>query len=203
MAGEEPTVSYVMPASAHGHAAAAGASPRVQLPLAHKPEVLAPVGGWPQLRAAVENGADAVYFGCEDFNARARWVGGWLLTVGGLQIVTRKPMRAARRLHWVREGVGVAELQAWLGSSWLVGGSATACSWCSQVLALVWVERISGHCALSGPEEDSCTCGGGGSSLYSLICVRTPVWENWGIRCVHLFFLAPHADTLAVPTCTS
>lgn len=37
-----------------------------------KPEVLAPAGGWPQLRAAVENGADAVYFGLSDFNARAR-----------------------------------------------------------------------------------------------------------------------------------
>ncbi|KAL4419681.1 hypothetical protein ABPG75_006779 [Micractinium tetrahymenae] len=38
----------------------------------HKPEVLAPAGGWPQLKAAVENGADAVYFGLSDFNARAR-----------------------------------------------------------------------------------------------------------------------------------
>lgn len=28
-----------------------------------KPEVLAPAGGWTQLKAAVENGADAVYFG--------------------------------------------------------------------------------------------------------------------------------------------
>ena len=37
-----------------------------------KPEVLAPAGGWPQLRAAVENGADAVYFGLHEFNARAR-----------------------------------------------------------------------------------------------------------------------------------
>lgn len=42
-------------------------------PLKAKPEVLAPAGGWPQLRAAVENGADAVYFGVADgFNARAR-----------------------------------------------------------------------------------------------------------------------------------
>jgi hypothetical protein len=40
--------------------------------LHHRPEVLAPVGGWPQLHAAVENGADAVYFGLSDFNARAR-----------------------------------------------------------------------------------------------------------------------------------
>jgi hypothetical protein len=45
------------------------AAPTKQL---HKPEVLAPAGGWPQLKAAVENGADAVYFGLSDFNARAR-----------------------------------------------------------------------------------------------------------------------------------
>jgi len=38
-----------------------------------KPEVLAPAGGWPQLRAAVNSGADACYFGLEEgFNARAR-----------------------------------------------------------------------------------------------------------------------------------
>ena len=37
-----------------------------------KPQVLAPAGGWPQLKAAVENGADAVYLGLSVFNARAR-----------------------------------------------------------------------------------------------------------------------------------
>ena len=38
-----------------------------------KPEVLAPAGGWSQLKAAVVNGCDAVYFGMADgFNARAR-----------------------------------------------------------------------------------------------------------------------------------
>ena len=37
-----------------------------------KPEVLAPAGGWPQLRAAVACGADAVYFGIDGLNARAR-----------------------------------------------------------------------------------------------------------------------------------
>lgn len=38
-----------------------------------KPEVLSPAGGWAQLRSAVANGADAVYFGLkEGFNARAR-----------------------------------------------------------------------------------------------------------------------------------
>lgn len=37
-----------------------------------KPELMSPVGGWPQLKAALEAGADAVFFGLEDFHARAK-----------------------------------------------------------------------------------------------------------------------------------
>ena len=37
-----------------------------------KPEVKSPAGYWPQLRAAVEAGADAVYFGLKHFTARAK-----------------------------------------------------------------------------------------------------------------------------------
>lgn len=37
-----------------------------------KPEVLSPVGYWPQLEAAIEAGADAVYFGLKHFTARAK-----------------------------------------------------------------------------------------------------------------------------------
>ncbi|MGC4030616.1 MAG: peptidase U32 family protein [Tepidisphaeraceae bacterium] len=36
------------------------------------PELLAPAGDWEALRAAVANGADAVYFGLDQFNARYR-----------------------------------------------------------------------------------------------------------------------------------
>ncbi len=36
------------------------------------PEILAPVGTWDMLRAAVHNGADAVYIGMPGFNARGR-----------------------------------------------------------------------------------------------------------------------------------
>src|SRR4026208_1733458 len=36
------------------------------------PELLAPAGDWECARAAVENGADAIYFGLERFNARMR-----------------------------------------------------------------------------------------------------------------------------------
>jgi len=37
-----------------------------------RPELLAPAGDWECVRAAVANGADAVYFGVGDFNARHR-----------------------------------------------------------------------------------------------------------------------------------
>jgi hypothetical protein len=93
LATDEPGVSYeISKASAR------------QAHMLVKPEVLAPAGGWPQvksrgsvplsdgplsmwvlsylldrcfacslqLEAAVENGADAVYFGLSDFSARAR-----------------------------------------------------------------------------------------------------------------------------------
>jgi len=39
---------------------------------AHLPELLAPAGDWECAKAAVENGADAVYFGLDRFNARMR-----------------------------------------------------------------------------------------------------------------------------------
>src|ERR1700685_490588 len=37
-----------------------------------RPELLAPAGDWECAKAAVENGADAIYFGLERFNARMR-----------------------------------------------------------------------------------------------------------------------------------
>lgn len=37
-----------------------------------KPEIMSPAGYWPQLHAAVEAGADAVYFGLKHFSARAK-----------------------------------------------------------------------------------------------------------------------------------
>ncbi|WP_418006799.1 peptidase U32 family protein [Nostoc piscinale] len=37
-----------------------------------RPELLAPAGNWECAKAAVENGADAIYFGLDRFNARMR-----------------------------------------------------------------------------------------------------------------------------------
>lgn len=46
--------------------------PRPTLSIPRLPELLAPAGDWECARAAVENGADAIYFGLEKFNARMR-----------------------------------------------------------------------------------------------------------------------------------
>src|SRR5262252_2935179 len=55
---------------------AAGCNPELssspQSRLGRLPELLAPAGDWDCARAAVENGADAIYFGLEKFNARMR-----------------------------------------------------------------------------------------------------------------------------------
>ena len=37
-----------------------------------KPELMAPAGDWTMLRAAVKSGADAVYFGVDKLNMRAK-----------------------------------------------------------------------------------------------------------------------------------
>src|SRR5690349_15915730 len=42
------------------------------VPSVPKPEIKSPAGHWPQLHAAVEAGADAVYFGLTHFTARAK-----------------------------------------------------------------------------------------------------------------------------------
>ena len=42
------------------------------MPAARKPEIMSPAGYWPQLRTAIEAGADSVYFGLKHFTARAK-----------------------------------------------------------------------------------------------------------------------------------
>ena len=51
---------------------AAACLPHSALRTPQLPELLAPAGDWDCVRAAVENGADAIYFGLEKFNARMR-----------------------------------------------------------------------------------------------------------------------------------
>src|SRR6266481_7234255 len=50
-----------------------GEAPRIGVESARSvPELLAPAGDWECAKAAVENGADAIYFGLDKFNARMR-----------------------------------------------------------------------------------------------------------------------------------
>ena len=44
----------------------------LEAPIATRPELMSPAGDWDAMRAAVANGADSVYFGLDQFNARHR-----------------------------------------------------------------------------------------------------------------------------------
>ena len=55
----QPPAATPLPADAQSHSS-------------RRPELLAPAGDWQCARAAVENGADAIYFGLDRFNARMR-----------------------------------------------------------------------------------------------------------------------------------
>ncbi len=55
----------------HSRQTSSHATPERGAP-ARRPELLAPAGDWECARAAIENGADAIYFGLEKFNARMR-----------------------------------------------------------------------------------------------------------------------------------
>src|SRR5215475_9750256 len=61
--GSDSANSVITPSSSH-----TGNKPE----RSRLPELLAPAGDWECARAAVENGADAIYFGLEKFNARMR-----------------------------------------------------------------------------------------------------------------------------------
>lgn len=68
---------FMLPEASFNMAAGPLPSPVVSVapsagPTPHRPELLAPAGDWECARAAVENGADAIYFGLERFNARMR-----------------------------------------------------------------------------------------------------------------------------------
>ena len=58
--------------SAPAQASAASLAPSPAAIRYARPELLAPAGDWECARAAVENGADAIFFGLERFNARMR-----------------------------------------------------------------------------------------------------------------------------------
>ena len=58
--------------SAPSQSPAASPAPSADAPRYARPELLAPAGDWECARAAVENGADAIFFGLERFNARMR-----------------------------------------------------------------------------------------------------------------------------------
>ena len=62
----------VQPTTSSPSAATAATAANAPTSALRRPELLAPAGDWECAKAAVENGADAIYFGLDRFNARMR-----------------------------------------------------------------------------------------------------------------------------------
>ena len=62
----------VQPTTSSPSAATAATAANALTSALRRPELLAPAGDWECAKAAVENGADAIYFGLDRFNARMR-----------------------------------------------------------------------------------------------------------------------------------
>lgn len=71
-----------------------------------KPEIMSPAGYWPQLNAAIEAGADAVYFGLTHFTARAK-VG---FTLGLHRLTSTHDLNAAQ-IATLAQNVGADRLE--------------------------------------------------------------------------------------------
>ena len=148
--------------------------------MAALPELLAPAGCWESLKAAVANGADAVYFGVEQFNARLRAenfgtadlpeVMGWLhrrgvkgfLTVNVLIFPSELEQAAALLLAADAAGVDALIVQD-VGLAWLAG-------------------QICPDLAIHGSTQMSITSAAGVAMAAELGCTRVVLARELSLR---------------------
>jgi len=105
-----------------------------------KSEVMSPAGYWPQLRAAVEAGADSVYFGLRHFTARAK-VGFGLDEVPGPRL-GRDLTAPGTRLVALRDGSVTDGVLTVIGrragaarSCWSQSGEPVSCELAAGLIA--------------------------------------------------------------------
>jgi putative protease len=90
-----------------------------------KPELIAPAGDWDCVHAAVENGADAVYFGLERHNARMRAANFTLASLPGLmEFLHRRGVRGYVTFNTLVFADELPEAEDWLRGIIAAGADA-------------------------------------------------------------------------------
>ena len=93
--------------------------------MSKKPELLAPAGGWSQLKAAIRFGADAVYLACDKFGMRARATN---FALGEMPEVVayahKRSVKVHVTLNTLMDARDIAELPAYLEALDAAGADA-------------------------------------------------------------------------------
>ena len=136
---------------------AADGSPRppADAPAVLRPEVLAPAGDQPALEAAIAAGADAVYFGVEAFNARAR---AHNFSVEGLpETVGRLHERRVKAHLTLNTLVFDAELDAWAAVVQAAAQAGVDAVIVQDLGAVGLVRRIAPNLRIHASTQMTCT----------------------------------------------
>lgn len=156
---------------------------RSSLAGARKPEVLAPAGGWPQLRAAIAAGADCVYLGLDALNARARASN---FTLEELPEVTAYAKARGARVY-VTMNVLVFDEELKLAEK-LIRGVAEAgvdAVIVQDVGVARLIKRVAPNLPIHGSTQMSVTSAEGARFARELGCKRVVVGRELSLRDIH------------------
>ncbi|MBM5806880.1 MAG: U32 family peptidase [Cyanobacteria bacterium M_surface_10_m2_179] len=148
--------------------------------MAALPELLAPAGCWSSLKAAVANGADAVYFGVEQFNARLRAenfrrsdlpeVMDWLHRRGVQGFLTLNVLVFSAELEQAADLLRAAE-------------AAAVDAVIVQDIGLAWLaQRLTPRLAVHGSTQMSITSAAGVAMAAELGCTRVVLARELSLR---------------------
>jgi hypothetical protein len=136
------------------------------LPPLKLPELLAPAGDWDCVRAAVENGADSIYFGLDRFNARMRAQNFTEADLPALmEFLHRRGVRGYVTFNTLVFTDELADAEDYLRSVISAGVDAGLSLHASAALAC-WPPRAAERDrALAGGVGATAGCSGGGASV--------------------------------------
>ena len=142
-------------------------------------ELMSPAGHWPQLRAAVEAGADAVYFGLKHFSARAK-VG---FSTGELPEVMRE-LRGRSVRGYVTFNTLVFDHELELAQQAIIAIAEAGCD--AIIVQDTGIAELARHIApqleIHGSTQMSITSAQGANLAQSLGCTRVVLGRELDLK---------------------
>jgi putative protease len=144
------------------------------------PELLAPAGCWESLKAAVANGADAVYFGVEQFNARLRAEN--FRTADLPEVMDWLHRRGVKGFLTVNVLIFPAELEQ-AAQLLLAAQAARVDALIVQDVGLAWLaQQITPDLSIHGSTQMSITSAAGVAMAAELGCTRVVLARELSLR---------------------